>query len=488
MSDQIENQIKKEIEKVIPKMYYDRFFKEFALHKLTDARVIFSLNGTGALSVKKHIENKYFDQLGQAVANSIGKRKVELIVSEKIDTTKVQKKSDKIDYDGEVHKLENYLNENLVARFNVLNQCLEFKPKGSKDYILWSDRDFSDLYLSLRRQKEFKYISKDTLLSILNSSFIPSYHPVKEYFPSIADQWDGKTDWIGQVCSCIKVTNEIKFRTYFEKWLLASLHTLYSDLPFRNEFCLILQGAQGWYKSTFINGLIPKALLPYYTARIPENFKSKDLVMMASGVFIWNLDEIDRITKKTEAADLKAFLSSSFAIERAAYGKNARQWDRMANFLGACNKVEFLIDNTGNRRFIVFSLAEPIKVSKFQRIPIEKFWSQVYQKYTKAKIQNIRMTPEENFAITTNNLQYEYSNNEFEIILRYFRPLPLNQINLKNKKHKWLSATDIYLYIHPKHPFFKMDVRWIGRGLVQLGFERRRTNSSGKQFLVNEQN
>ena len=74
--------------------------------------------------------------------------------------------------------------------------------------------------------------------------------------------------------------------------------------------------------------------------------------------------------------------------------------------------------------------------------------------------------------------------NDYEIILKYFQTLPLNQYNPKNKIHQWMSATDIYLFIHSKHPNFKMDVRWIGRGLIQLGFERRRTNAAGKQFLV----
>ncbi|MDZ4726540.1 MAG: VapE family protein [Leptospira sp.] len=484
MSEQIDNQIQKELQKNVPAIYYNKFFKEMALVKMTESKIIFGFDGSGALSIKRHVENKYFEQLNLAVANSVGKRKVELIVLEKIDTTKPPKKSDKIDYDGEVHKIESYLKEHAVLRYNVLNHCLEHKPKGSKDFLLWSDRDFSDLYLNLKRQKEFKYISKDTLLSILNSSFVPSFHPVKEYFPSIADQWDGKTDWIGQICSCIKVTNQIKFRQYFEKWLLASLHTLYSDKPFRNEFCLIFQSPQGWYKSSFIDGLIPKALTPYYNSRIPENLKSKDLIIMASSVFIWNLDEIDSITRKKEAAELKQFLSNSVAIERAAYGRNMQSWTRISNFLGACNKVEFLVDETGNRRFIVFSLAEAIKINKFQKIPIEKFWAQVYHKYQKAKTSQIYMSAEEKLAISGNNLQYEYHNNDYEIILKYFQTLPLNQYNPKNKIHQWMSATDIYLFIHSKHPNFKMDVRWIGRGLIQLGFERRRTNAAGKQFLV----
>ncbi|TGN07458.1 VapE domain-containing protein [Leptospira bandrabouensis] len=480
--------VQKELQKSIPAKYYEGFFSRMTLVKMNESRIVFGLEGSGASTTKKHIENKYFNELESAVSSSVGKRKIEILVLEKIDTTKTPKQSDKIDYDGEVHKVESYLKDHLTIRYNVLNRCLEHKPKGMKDYILWSDRDFSDLYLNLRRQKEFKYVSRDTLLAILTSSFVPSFHPVREYFPSIADQWDGKTDYIGQVCSCVNVTNDIKFRQFFEKWLFASLHTLYSERPFKNEYCLIFQGSQGWFKSTFIDGLIPKALAPYYNSRIPENLKSKDLVIMASSVFIWNLDEIDSITRKKEAAELKQFLSNSVAIERAAYGRNMQSWTRISNFLGACNKVEFLIDETGNRRFIVFSLAEAIKINKFQKIPIEKFWAQVYCKYKKAKTSQIYMSPEEKLAIAANNLQYEYHNNDYEIILKYFQMLPLNQYDSKNKNHQWLSATDIFLFIHSKHPTFKMNTAWIGRGLMQLKFEKRRTNANGKQFLVSIQN
>jgi predicted P-loop ATPase len=483
MSEQIDNQIQKELQKIVPAIYYNKFFKEMALVKMTESKIIFGFDGTGALSIKRHIENKYFEQLDLAVANSVGKRKVELIVLEKIDTTKPQKKSDKIDYDGEVHKLETYIKENTDIRYNLVSQNLEHKPKGSKNYQTWSDRDFSDLYVNLRRLKEYKYISKDTLISILNSNFIPSFHPIKDYFNSL-EAWDKKTDWIGRVCDCVKVTNELDFRNYFEKWCVRAVYSLFSENEFHQEHCIIIQSKQGWYKSSFIHGLIPKQLKPYYNSRIPEKLTATDLVVSASKIWIWFLDEIDRVTNKRDAAELRDFLSRRGSFERKAFGRNQEHFNRISNFIGACNKVEFLVDDTGNRRFIIFSLAEPIQIDRFQKIPMEKFWAQVFYQYKQTRWNQLHWNIEEKKQVEENNLQYEYSNNEYEIILKYFRPLNTDEYDKKNKNHKWMSATDIFLFIQEKHPNFKMDTRWIGRGLAKMKFTRGKIDRDHRAFLV----
>ncbi|EMY61920.1 MULTISPECIES: VapE domain-containing protein [Leptospira] len=480
---ELDNQIQKELQKTVPAVYYNRFFREMSLIKMTESKIIFGLDGTGAMSAKRHIENKYFELLDLAVANSVGKRKVELIVLEKIDTTKPVKKSDKIDYDGEVHKLETYIKENTDIRYNLVSQNLEHKPKGTKNYQTWSDRDFSDLYVNLRRLKEYKYISKDMLISILNSNFIPSFHPIKDYLSSL-EPWDKKTDWIGKVCSCIKVSNELDFRNYLEKWCVRAVYSLFSENEFHQEHCIIIQSPQGWYKSTFVHGLIPKQLKPYYNSRIPEKLTATDLVVSASKIWIWFLDEIDRVTNKRDAAELREFLSRRGSLERKAYGRNQEHFTRISNFIGACNKVEFLVDDTGNRRFIIFSLAEPIQIDKFQKIPIEKFWAQVFHQYKKMRWNQLHWNVTEQRQVDENNIQYNYSNNEYEIILKYFRPLQEIEYDEKNKNHLKLSATDIYLYISEKHPTFKMSTTWIGRGLVKMNFVRAKLDKNHRVYLV----
>ncbi|PJZ87484.1 VapE domain-containing protein [Leptospira levettii] len=482
MSEQIENQIQKELQKIVPAVYYGRFFKDMKLVKLNEHTIVFGLNGSGAVRAKQHIESKYFKELDSAVTNSIGKRKIKLIVAETVNTTKEPKPSDKIDTDGDIYKLELYLKENTDIRFNLVSRMLEYKPAGSKNYSLWSDRDFNDLWLRVKKQKEYKYAVKDNLLSILNSSTIPSYHPIKEYFNSL-EPWDGKTDWIGRVCSCIKVSNEIDFRQYFEKWCIRSIHSLYTTDPdYTNENCLTIQSPQGWFKSTFINGLIPKELKQYYSSRIPD-FDSKDAFVSASVLWIWFFDEIDKITSKKDAAEVRDFFSMLGSFNRAAYGRNSEHFKKMSNFLAACNKVEFLVDDTGNRRYIIFSLAKPIDIDKFQKIPIDRFWAQLFALHKGVRKKQVYWTLEEQNQVERNNLQYNYSNNEYEMILKYFSPLQEIEYDQKNKTHQWMSATDIYLYIHEKHPTFKMDTRWIGRGLAKMKFHHHRTAISRK-FLV----
>ncbi len=476
--------IRKELQKTIPAKYYDSFFKSIDVVKMNESRIILGVSGSSALTCKQHIENKYFKELNQAVANSVGKRKVELIVLGNIDTTKKQKESDKIDYDGDVYKLESYIKENIEIRFNEVSKVLEHKPVSSKNYILWSDRAFNDLWIRIRKQKEYKNASKDSLLSILGSSVIPGYHPIQDYFNNI-EPWDKKTDWIGRVCSCVKVSNEMDFRRYFEKWCIRVLYSQVREPGFINEHCFTIQSKQGWYKSTFINGLIPKDLTQYYSSRIPADFKSKDAAVAASMLLLWNFDEIDKITNKRDAAEVRDFFSMKGIFDRAAYGKNHEHFDRMCSYTATCNNVNFLVDPTGNRRYIVFSLLKPIDIDRFQKIPIEKFWAQVYSLAKSIRSNQIHWNSEEQRQIDENNHQYKYSDSEYEIILKYFRPIEENQYVEKNDKHKWMSSTDIFLFISEKHPSFKMNSTWIGRGLSNMNFFHKRTANS-RQFLVHQ--
>jgi len=472
--------IKKELQKTIPAIYYQRFFDRFDLVKLTDTKVVFGVQGTGALTVKQHIEKRYSANIEEAVQKTVGSRKVELIVVEHIDKTKAPKKDEHLDLDGEVIKLKNYVSK-IKLRRNEVFDSLEYMPEGADGWATWTDREFSNLYLEIRSQKEYKYASKDTLATILNSSLIPGYHPVKSYLEDAGEAWDGK-DYIGKVSDCVRVSNEIDFREFFEKWLVRSVYSLYHP-EFHNEHCLIIQSRQGWYKSTFFNHLIPGEIKDYYNSRIPEDLRSKEVVVSASRIWIWFLDEIDKVTSKREAADLRDFLSSKGAFERAAYARNTSHFRSMANFLGACNKVEFLMDDTGNRRYIIFSLKEPIKIERFEKIDKRQFWGQVYNLAKKARAPQIHWTKEQIEAVSENNLQYEYSNNEYEIILKYFRPLNKEDFNPKDKSHAWLSATDILLKIQEKHPNFKTNLTWVGRGLSKMGFVKRR-DASSRTFLV----
>jgi hypothetical protein len=67
--------IKKELSKTIPAKYFEVFFSNFNLIKMLDSKIVFGIEGSNALNVKKHIENKYIANLEEAIEKNSRKKK-----------------------------------------------------------------------------------------------------------------------------------------------------------------------------------------------------------------------------------------------------------------------------------------------------------------------------------------------------------------------------------------------------------------------------
>jgi predicted P-loop ATPase len=70
--------------------------------------------------------------------------------------------------------------------------------------------------------------------------------------------------------------------------------------------------------------------------------------------------ELDYITGKRHAGQVKAFLSQQTDTFRVPYGKTTEEFPRRGIIVGSTNKdTGFLIDDTGNRRFWVIPTSVP---------------------------------------------------------------------------------------------------------------------------------
>ena len=88
------------------------------------------------------------------------------------------------------------------------------------------------------------------------------------------------------------------------------------------------------------------------------NYGIKDAYQAMRGVWLYEIAELEGITRAKEVATVKAFLSSSEDRYRPSYGRNVVTWKRQTVFCGTTNEDAFLRDETGSRRFW------PIKVGE----------------------------------------------------------------------------------------------------------------------------
>jgi len=110
---------------------------------------------------------------------------------------------------------------------------------------------------------------------------------------------------------------------------------------------LVFVGKQGLYKTTFFETLAGS-----------ENFTTvhlgrfdKDEKMICQSKWIIELGECESSINKREMGKLKAFITETSSTYRIPYDKNPVTVPRTFILVGSSNRNDFLIDETGNRRF-----------------------------------------------------------------------------------------------------------------------------------------
>lgn len=114
--------------------------------------------------------------------------------------------------------MEEFMNENYEFRYNVITCRPEFRKKTENDgnnqsFQLVDDYSFN----SVRREIKNNHIRTSTaeLKSLLNSDFVPQFHPFRDYLENLGE-WDGM-DYIQELADSIKATNQTYLHFVFKK-------------------------------------------------------------------------------------------------------------------------------------------------------------------------------------------------------------------------------------------------------------------------------
>ncbi|MCG3691101.1 virulence-associated E family protein [Aliarcobacter butzleri] len=147
------------------------------------------------------------------------------------------------------------------------------------------------------------------------------------------------------------------------------------------EQVLLIQGIQGLSKTKLFSKLLDfNGMNKYFKAGAKLNPSDKDTIIQSIGFGIVELGEIDSTFRKSDIAELKAFLSNTYDQVRLPYDRTASKYKRRTSFCASVNETSFLVDQTGNRRFLILSLIA-ILFSKVEKIDFFQLWGQVGQLY-----------------------------------------------------------------------------------------------------------
>lgn len=293
------------------------------------------------------------------------------------------------------------------------------------------------------------------------------YHPIRQYFESLNDHPEQSIN-IRQLATNLFGTEDAIYNEMLYRFLIASVARIFRP-GCKVDTMLVLQGKTGYRKSTFFKILYGK---DYFSDSV-QSF-DKDSLMTMHQYWACELAELESITSKKEAGEMKAFLSRAIDTFRRPYAKSSTANKRQGVIVGSVNESEFLIDTTGNRRFWIIPINNSIDTDLIAKWR-DRIWYLAYQDYLKGE-KWILSESEENQNLEMNE-QYLYSDpwvtTDFISFLE----------NISDEKR-----TSNYIFT----VFFKFESRDIhmgnskrlGKILNSLGYQNRRKSFNGQQLRI----
>lgn len=334
-----------------------------------------------------------------------------------------RKKREEADGESIPQKFRDFIRSNgWQLRYNAFSDKIEWTHEGEETWRVLDNRQRADWNTAFE-EYQGKYISEGRFLQYIKGKHIaPEYDPLHEYFDSL-EPWDGE-DHIGTLAQTVKTENPELFDLHLRKWLVGTFACGYHTARYHvNELFLILRSPeQGIYKTTWLRKLVPPKLEEYlYTATIAD---TKDSQQQQSQAWVMLNDELDTINK-TSHSHLKMVLSKRSYNFRKAYDRDIEINWRRVSFCGSTNEDEFLIDPTGNRRYLCHTVLsiQPWWHEQYfgEEVNIHKVWAHVKALFEQGFIYYLNR--EEINKQEQNNQQFQKKTYVDELVERYIRPV-----------------------------------------------------------------
>ena len=340
-------------------------------------------------------------------------------------------------------------------------------------YANLSDRDINTLWTELCQEKP---VIKQHLLNVIESDYVPSYHPFRYYLEHLPPWTPDQDDHIMGLSLTVNVKGDsdeqILFYQYLKKWIVAMVASWVSPKVVNNVM-LILIGEQGTYKTTWFANLLPPQLRDYFYTKTDSAMLSKDdrIVLAQYGLMCW--EELDSMLPK-ELNKMKGTMTMPSINERKAYARYHENLPHLASFCGTGNNVQFLSDMTGTRRWLPFEV-DSIESPLSSPFDYDGIYSQAYTLYQQG-FQYWFDKPEIE-RLQRHNEVYETINLERELVDTYFR-------KPKGKEQGEFMPVSRALQIIGGNISQRLSDRRIGHAFTSLGFTFRRTNSTRGYIVV----
>jgi hypothetical protein len=212
--------------------------------------------------------------------------------------------------------------------------CIDGRPLG--------DADIGRVREELERKYALPMQEGNTIAGVRQIAEERRFHPVRDYLRAL--KWDG-TLRLPNLANRILGTDEPLHARMMIAWFAqAAARAIRPGC--KADAALVLVGPQGFYKSTFFSTLAGN-----FFSDTKMDISSRDGLMQLASAWIYEWSELENVTSRKQAAEVKAFITSQSDTFRPPFGKATVTHPRSSVIVGSTNEDQFLNDQTGSRRF-----------------------------------------------------------------------------------------------------------------------------------------
>jgi hypothetical protein len=182
-----------------------------------------------------------------------------------------------------------------------------------------------------------------------------SFHPVKDYLSGL--NWDAEQR-LNRVAAEVLGADATDLTIRMLRcWFISAVARALKP-GCKVDTALVLVGRQGFFKSTFF-----EILGGAYFSDTAMDISGKDGLLQLAFAWIYEWPELENVTSKKQASEVKAFTTSRTDTFRPPFARSVIQHPRSTVIVGTTNEEQFLNDSTGSRRFWVIRVEREVNRS-----------------------------------------------------------------------------------------------------------------------------
>jgi predicted P-loop ATPase len=330
------------------------------------------------------------------------------------------------------------------------------------------DRHFVDIALILEKGG-FSNIAINKLKEIIKKCYLDnSYDAALEWAESL--KWDG----IPRVESLFSKYFGVEPSTYesaVSMYFATAMAGRLLQGGIQADMVAVLIGGQGVGKTRSVMALAP--LESSYAEIDMGNTKDADMSRMLRGKLICELGELKGLRSR-DSEWIKSWISRSNEEWIEKYEIYSTIMPRRCIFIGTSNEQQFLVDATGNRRWLplkVVNQCHPEEIAKDR----DQIWAEAIHYF---KLIGVAWKPAQELAKDVHNDHMVIDDVMIDKVSEFINA-PIN------KSKPWFTLNDVCNFIGLGANVQKKDQHRIGDALRHLGYEKaRRRFGQGVQITI----